>query len=64
MNKKMKIGITITESITEEHIDSILLETDNMHKDIEWVFTGDIPVKDKMMEFSKLYGIPWEYYTP
>ena len=33
-------------------------------KDIEWVFTGDIPVKDKMMEFSKLYGIPWEYYTP
>ena len=60
----MKIGITITESITEEHIDSILLETDNMHKDIEWVFTGDIPVKDKMMEFSKLYGIPWEYYTP
>lgn len=61
MNKKMKIGITITESITEEHIDSVLL--DHMHEDIEWVFTGDIPVKDKMMEFSKLYGIPWEYYA-
>ena len=61
MNKKMRISITITESITEDHIDSILLETDNMHKDIDWVFVGDTPVKDKLMEFSYLYGIPWEY---
>ena len=53
--------ITITESITEDHIDSILL--DHMHEDIDWVFTGDIPVRHKMIEFSKLYGIPWEYYT-
>lgn len=59
MNKRLTI--TITESITEDHIDSILL--DHMHEDIDWVFSGDIQVKDKMIEFSKLYGIPWEYYT-
>lgn len=57
----MRIDITITESITEDHIDSILLETDNMHEDIDWVFVGDYLVKDKLIEFSKLYGIPWEY---
>ena len=58
-----RLTITITESITEDHIDSILLDTDNMHEDIDWVFTGDIQVKDKMVEFSNLYSIPWEYYA-
>lgn len=56
-----RLTITITESITEDHIDSVLLDHDYMHEDIEWVFTGDYPVKDKLMEFSSLYGIPWEY---
>ena len=56
-----QLTITITESITEDHIDSILL--DHMHEDIDWVFTGDILVKDKMIEFSNLYNIPWIYYA-
>jgi len=57
----MRMNNNITESITEDHIDSVLLETDHMHEDIDWVFVGDYPVKDKLMEFSQLYGIPWEY---
>jgi hypothetical protein len=56
-----RVTITITESITEDHIDSVLM--DYLHDDIDWVFTGDMPVKDKLIEFSKKYGIPWEYHT-
>lgn len=57
INSTMRI--TITESITEDDIDSVLL--DHMHEDIDWVFVGDMPVKDKLIQFSKKYGIRWEY---
>jgi len=55
------ISITITESITEDNIDSILLSPEFMHKDIQWVFKCVIPDREKTIELSKKYGIPWEY---
>lgn len=58
---KETISITITESITEDVIDSILLSPEFMHKDIQWVFKCVIPDREKTIELSKKYGIPWEY---
>jgi hypothetical protein len=55
------IFITITESITEDDIDSILLSPEFMHKDIQWVFKCVIPDREKTIELSEKYGIPWEY---
>ena len=60
MNKE-SISITITESITEDMIDSILLSPEFMHKDIEWLFKCDYIMRDKTMELSKKYGIKWDY---
>jgi hypothetical protein len=56
-----RLTITITESITEDVIDSILLSPEFMHKDIQWVFKCVIPDREKTIELSKKYGIPWEY---
>lgn len=55
------ISITITESTTEDNIDSILLSPEFMHRDIQWVFKCIIPDREKTIEISKKYGIPWEY---
>lgn len=60
MNKE-SISITITESITEDMIDSILLSPEFIHKDIEWKFKCDYIMRDKTMELSKKYGIKWDY---
>lgn len=54
-----RLTITITESVTEDIIDSILM--DYLHDDIDWVFKCVIPDRDKTIELSKKYGIPWEY---
>lgn len=58
MSKQLKI--TITESITEEHIDSVLL--DHLNEDIEFILIGDGNVKDKLIELSNKYGMKYEFY--
>lgn len=60
---KETLYITITEFTTEDNIDSILLSPEFMHKDIQWVFKCIIPDREKTIELSKKYGIPWEYIS-
>lgn len=60
---KETLSITITEFTTEDNIDSILLSPEFMHKDIQWVFKCIIPDREKTIELSKKYGIPWEYIS-
>lgn len=51
--------IQITDTTSEDEIDSILLE--DMHADIKYIFVGDTSVAARLKELSDKYGIQWMF---
>lgn len=52
-----ELYIQITDSTSEDEIDSILLE--DMNADIKYIFVGDYSIRDRLIDLSNIYGISY-----